>query len=79
MIKNFPDKHNELHKIINLIKEEETGNIKEMSYILSIPERHIKTYFNYLAELNCPVKYDIKRDTYYFTKGCELGDLRQNK
>lgn len=75
----FQNKHNKLQKTIALIEDEDTGNIKEMSYMLGIVEKEIKGHFIYLKKHNCPIKYDINRNTYYFPEGCKLKDFRQDK
>jgi len=76
MSKKFVEQYNMLHKIIKLIKEEQTGAPKVFCEKLNITQRTLYKFYNILKEMNYLVKYNRKLETYYFVEGCGMKDFR---
>lgn len=59
--------------LVELIKQQNTGNPKKIAEILGVSERQVYTYLEILKiEFRVPIKYNKKEKTYFFT---EDGDL----
>jgi len=76
MSNKFVEQYNMLHRIIKLIKEEQTGTPNVFCEKLNITQRTLYKYYNILKEMNCPVKYNRKLETYYFVGGCRVSKFR---
>jgi len=74
MSNKFVEQYNMLHRIIKLIKEEQTGTPKAFCDKLDITQRKLYKFYNILKEMNCPIKYNpikynSKLETYFFVGG----------
>jgi predicted DNA-binding transcriptional regulator YafY len=57
-----------LQQLVDLIHIGETGNAKEIAKSLEVSERMVYKYLDVLkSEFNVPLKYNHKKNTYYFT------------
>lgn len=61
-----------LKQINELIKNKSTGKPKEFSKKIGISESHLYRCINEIKEMGAPVKFDRKRDTYYYDKSFEI-------
>jgi predicted DNA-binding transcriptional regulator YafY len=60
-------------KIHELIEVELTGNPKDFAEKISVSERTIYNYLEFMkAELNAPIKYNNSKKSYYYNNECDL-------
>ncbi len=69
-----------LNQLIQLIKEEKTGNSEELGKQLGLAKRTVYTYLQVLkTEFKAPIDYSKERRTFYFTEKGELNLHWQEK
>ena len=69
-----------LNQLIQLIKEESTGNSEELGQKLGLAKRTVYTYLQVLkTEFKAPIDYSKERRTFYFTEKGELNLHWQEK
>ncbi len=61
-----------LQKAHKLIKQENTGTPKEFSLKLNISEREIYNILSHLKEIEAPLNFNRKANTYYYTDDFDL-------
>ena len=61
-----------IRKVHELIKNKKTGTPEHLSQTLQISERQVYNCIEYLKELDAPIHYDRKMQTYYYDTPFEL-------
>ncbi|MBL4746442.1 MAG: DNA-binding protein [Flavobacteriaceae bacterium] len=61
-----------LRKTHELIKQENTGSPQEFANKLNISERQFYNILDYLKEIDAPIEYNKKTETYYYTSSFDL-------
>lgn len=61
-----------LRKVHLLIKQGKTGSPKELAHILNISERQLFNIVDYLKEIDAPINYNRKTETYYYATSFDL-------
>jgi len=61
-----------LRRIHELIKQANTGNPKELAIQINISERQVYNCIEYLKEVEAPIVYNRKTNTYYYTADFDL-------
>ena len=61
-----------LRKAHQLIQQECTGTPSEFANKLNISERQLYNITDYLKEIDAPIKYQRKTETYYYTTSFDL-------
>ena len=62
----------QLRKAHQLIKQENTGTPSEFANKLNISNRQIYNITDYLKEIDAPIEYNRKTETYYYTTTFDL-------
>ncbi|MCF6168470.1 hypothetical protein [Lutibacter sp.] len=61
-----------LRKAHLLIQQEKTGTPREFANKLNISERQLYNITDYLKEIDAPIEYNRKTETYYYTASFDL-------
>lgn len=60
-------------RLHELIKNKQTGNLKQLAQKLDISERSVNYYIAFMRnELKAPIVYDRKLETYLYETECKL-------
>ena len=60
-------------RLHELIKNKQTGNLKQLAQKLDISERSVNYYIAFMRnELKAPIIYDRKLETYLYETECKL-------
>lgn len=61
-----------LRKAHQFIQQEKTGTPPEFANKLDISERQLYNILDYLKEIDAPIEYQRKTETYYYTTSFDL-------
>lgn len=67
-------------RIHDLVCIQKTGSPKSLANNLRLSERMVYHYLNYMkSEMNAPIKYNLKKQSYYYTEDSGFCFVRKIK